>query len=98
MIGYDPSIVNAIRRVLLSEVPAMAIEKVHLYLNTSVMQVRRTFHQSCDSWMFIPDVQTLIERRPAWAPPPRPRWRSFAHGFLSFILKCLLSFIARLHL
>jgi len=38
MIGYDPSIVNAIRRVLLSEVPAMAIEKVHLYQNTSVMQ------------------------------------------------------------
>ena len=40
MVGFDPSIVNAIRRVLLSEVPAMAIEKVHLYQNTSVMQVR----------------------------------------------------------
>jgi DNA-directed RNA polymerase I and III subunit RPAC1 len=39
MIGYDPVIVNAIRRILLSEVPAMAIEKVHLYQNTSVMQV-----------------------------------------------------------
>lgn len=38
MVGYDPSIVNAIRRILLSEVPAMAIEKVHLYQNTSVMQ------------------------------------------------------------
>jgi DNA-directed RNA polymerase I and III subunit RPAC1 len=55
MIGYDPSIVNAIRRVLLSEVPAMAIEKVHLYLNTSVMQVSCTFHQSCESGMFISD-------------------------------------------
>jgi hypothetical protein len=49
MIGYDPSIVNAIRRVLLSEVPAMAIEKVHLYLNTSVMQVSRAFHQCYES-------------------------------------------------
>ena len=54
MIGYDPSIVNAIRRVLLSEVPAMAIEKVHLFLNTSVMQVSGTFHQSCESEFTIP--------------------------------------------
>lgn len=38
MIGYDPALVNAIRRILLSEVPAMAIEKVHLYQNTTVMQ------------------------------------------------------------
>lgn len=38
MIGYDPSIVNALRRLLLSDVPSMAIEKVHLYQNTSIMQ------------------------------------------------------------
>jgi len=38
MIGYDPSIANAVRRILLSDVPTMAIEKVHMYQNTSVMQ------------------------------------------------------------
>lgn len=38
MIGYDPAIVNAVRRILLSEVPSVAIEKVYLYQNTSVMQ------------------------------------------------------------
>jgi len=38
MIGYDPSMVNALRRLLLSDVPSMAIEKVHMYQNTSIMQ------------------------------------------------------------
>jgi len=38
MIGYDTAIPNAIRRILLSEVPSMAIEKVHMYQNTSIMQ------------------------------------------------------------
>nr|ALS04904.1 DNA-directed RNA polymerases I and III subunit RPAC1-like protein [Pseudodiaptomus poplesia] len=30
--------VNALRRILLSEVPSMATEKIHLYQNTSIMQ------------------------------------------------------------
>merc|ERR1719427_1235195 len=30
--------VNALRRILLSDVPTMAIEKVHMYQNTSIMQ------------------------------------------------------------
>ena len=30
MIGLDPSVANAIRRILISEVPSMAIEKVTL--------------------------------------------------------------------
>jgi DNA-directed RNA polymerase I and III subunit RPAC1 len=38
MIGYDPSVANAVRRILLSDVPTMAIEKVHIYQNTSIMQ------------------------------------------------------------
>lgn len=37
MIGYDVSFANAIRRILLAEVPTMAIEKVELYNNTTVM-------------------------------------------------------------
>ncbi|OVA07243.1 DNA-directed RNA polymerase [Macleaya cordata] len=38
MIGIDPSIANAFRRILISEVPTMAIEKVLIANNTSVIQ------------------------------------------------------------
>ena len=38
MVGIDASIANSFRRILLSEVPTMAIEKVHVYNNTSVIQ------------------------------------------------------------
>ena len=41
MVGYDTAMVNALRRILLSDVPSMAIEKVHMYQNTSIMQVTR---------------------------------------------------------
>ena len=35
--GLEPPIVNALRRILLSEIPTMAIETVNIYQNTSVM-------------------------------------------------------------
>lgn len=38
MIGIDASIANAFRRILIAEVPTMAIEKVHMYNNTSIVQ------------------------------------------------------------
>ncbi len=38
MIGVDPAVANAFRRILISEVPAMAIEKVYIINNTSVIQ------------------------------------------------------------
>ena len=38
MIGVDPSISNAFRRILIAEVPTMAIEKVYIHNNTSVIQ------------------------------------------------------------
>lgn len=38
MIGLDPAIANAIRRVLIAEVPTMAIEKVFIHNNTSIIQ------------------------------------------------------------
>jgi len=37
LIGVDPSIANAFRRIMISEVPSMAIEKVYLYNNTSII-------------------------------------------------------------
>ncbi|XP_048733002.2 DNA-directed RNA polymerases I and III subunit RPAC1-like isoform X2 [Ostrea edulis] len=38
MVGIDAAIANAFRRILLSEVPTMAIEKVHINNNTSIIQ------------------------------------------------------------
>lgn len=38
LIGCLPSIANAFRRLMLSEVPSIAIEKVYMYNNTSIIQ------------------------------------------------------------
>lgn len=38
LIGIHPFLVNAFRRIMLSEVPSMAIEKVHIINNTSIIQ------------------------------------------------------------
>ncbi|XP_003978340.1 DNA-directed RNA polymerases I and III subunit RPAC1 [Takifugu rubripes] len=38
MMGVDAAITNAFRRILLAEVPTMAIEKVFIYNNTSIVQ------------------------------------------------------------
>jgi len=38
MIGVDASIANAFRRILLAEVPSMAIEKLFVFNNTSIIQ------------------------------------------------------------
>uniref|UniRef100_A0A0B7A266 DNA-directed RNA polymerases I and III subunit RPAC1 n=1 Tax=Arion vulgaris TaxID=1028688 RepID=A0A0B7A266_9EUPU len=38
MVGIDAAIANAIRRILLAEVPTVAIETVHIWNNTSIIQ------------------------------------------------------------
>ncbi|KAL7423095.1 DNA-directed RNA polymerase core subunit rpc40 [Cryptotrichosporon argae] len=38
LVGVDASIANALRRVLIAEVPTVAIEDVYVYNNTSIMQ------------------------------------------------------------
>lgn len=38
ILGCYPSIANAFRRLIISEVPSMAIEKVYIYNNTSIIQ------------------------------------------------------------
>ena len=40
MIGCDPAIANALRRILIAEVPTVAIEHVFMINNTSIIQVR----------------------------------------------------------
>ena len=51
LVGVDASLANAFRRILISEVPTMAIEKVHIYNNTSIIQVNLfdTFPYSLNS-------------------------------------------------
>ncbi|XP_037274573.2 RNA polymerase I and III subunit C [Rhipicephalus microplus] len=38
LVGLNPAIANAIRRILLAEVPTMAPDKVYLYNNTGIIQ------------------------------------------------------------
>lgn len=38
LIGVHPAFANAFRRLMLSEVPSMAIEKVKIFNNTSLIQ------------------------------------------------------------
>jgi len=38
LVGVDASISNAFRRILIAEVPSMAIERVYISNNTSVIQ------------------------------------------------------------
>jgi DNA-directed RNA polymerase I and III subunit RPAC1 len=39
MIGCDPSMANALRRILIAEVPTVAAEHVFFMNNTSILQV-----------------------------------------------------------
>jgi len=45
MIGYDAGIANALRRILLLDIPSMAIEKVYMYQNTTIMQDDHLSHR-----------------------------------------------------
>lgn len=38
MIGVTPAFANSFRRIMICEVPSMAIEKVHIHNNTSIIQ------------------------------------------------------------
>jgi len=38
MVGIDAPLANALRRILLAEVPTIAIETVYIYENTSIIQ------------------------------------------------------------
>lgn len=47
MIGIDPSLANALRRILISEVPTIVIEHVFIVDNTSIIAV------SDDWWVCV---------------------------------------------
>ena len=62
LINTDPAIANALRRILIAEVPTMAIERVFFVNNTSIIAVSVPFpetgRRSCadslcrGSWLF----------------------------------------------
>lgn len=44
LVGVDPSIANALRRILIQDIPTVAIDQVYIVNNTSVMTVRLCRH------------------------------------------------------
>lgn len=38
LVGIHPFLANTFRRILLSDVPSIAIEKIYVYNNTSIIQ------------------------------------------------------------
>lgn len=49
LIGIDPAIANALRRILIAEIPTMAIEHIYVVNNTSIVVVSVRPLQSCRS-------------------------------------------------
>ena len=44
LVGIDTAVVNALRRILLEELPTMAIEHVFIINNTSIIPVSASHH------------------------------------------------------
>ena len=57
--GIDASIANAIRRVMISEVPTVAIDKVHLWQNTGVIQDEILCHRLGLVPIWVPDIDSI---------------------------------------
>ena len=57
--GCDASIANAIRRVMISEVPTVAIDKVHLWQNTGVIQDEILCHRLGLIPIWVPDIDSI---------------------------------------
>lgn len=45
LIGAEPPLANALRRILIAEIPTMAIEKVELWQNTSIIPDENLAHR-----------------------------------------------------
>ncbi len=57
--GVDASIANAIRRVMIAEVPTVAIDKVHLWQNTGVIQDEILCHRLGLIPIWVPDIDSV---------------------------------------
>jgi len=45
LIGAEPPLANALRRILIAEIPTMAIEKVNMWQNTSIIPDENLAHR-----------------------------------------------------
>jgi len=45
LIGAEPPLANALRRILISEIPTMAIERVNMWQNTSIIPDENLAHR-----------------------------------------------------
>jgi DNA-directed RNA polymerase I and III subunit RPAC1 len=57
--GVDASVANAIRRVMISEVPTVAIDKVHLWQNTGIIQDEILCHRLGLIPIWVPDIDSI---------------------------------------
>ena len=58
LIGSNAAIANALRRILIAEVPTMAIEHVYIVNNTSIIAVCFTWGSVCIACMSWPSSET----------------------------------------
>ena len=88
VIGIDAAIANAFRRILLSEVPAMAIDKVFILNNTSMTEDEVLAHRlglipiRADPRLFRERV-VLFERKTIGKSAKTTSWRTKNHSTTS---------------
>jgi DNA-directed RNA polymerase I and III subunit RPAC1 len=63
VVGIDAAIANAIRRVMISDVPTVAIDKVHLWQNTGVIQDEILCHRLGLVPIWVPDIDAVESAR-----------------------------------
>jgi hypothetical protein len=82
LVGVDPSVANALRRILIAEVPTVAIEHVFIINNTSIIQVGALFggvapggRRGLKSWRALRRSKCAAARLPRRSTPTvdRPR-------------------------
>lgn len=84
MVGIDAPLANALRRILLAEVPTMAIETVYIYENTSIIQDEILSHRlglipiKADPRLFDYVIRKYINRygEKIWRKKPHKRIHS----------------------
>lgn len=86
LIGIDASIANAIRRILISEIPTMAIEYVYILNNTSVIQDEVLAHRLGLIPISAPASLFLQFQRPPEGESPAPTDRDTV--VLTLDVKC----------
>jgi hypothetical protein len=62
--GIDPPLANAFRRIMIAEVDCVAIEKVHLYQNLSVMHDEIFCHRLGLVPIYVPEFETRLSHPP----------------------------------